>query len=198
MSDNLVHMSKRNKSNSSTSTADNLPPPRISKPLRLVSPPLSNTRLHRLIYLLALLTTILTAYYAYRIVQHKNEFGGWWNLALRRRPPQTQFSGEGFRRGVKEKSCRDDDDSVEERINALAHALGMPPKDLASAIAVAVREYVPPASLSSVAARETGPAVQAMLKGTEIDNEVKEDEISQTFGVVGGVVEGFVGMDEPE
>lgn len=46
--------------------------------------------------------------------------------------------------------------SVEERINELASALGMPSKDLASAIAIAVREYVPPASLSSVSAHQTG------------------------------------------
>lgn len=46
--------------------------------------------------------------------------------------------------------------TVEQRINDLASALGMPSKDLASAIAVAVHKYVPPATLSSVAAHQTG------------------------------------------
>lgn len=44
--------------------------------------------------------------------------------------------------------------TAEDRINELAAALGMPSKDLAMAIADAVREHVPPASLSSVAAHE--------------------------------------------
>ena len=48
------------------------------------------------------------------------------------------------------------DATVDDRINDLAAALGMPSKDLASAIASAVHEYVPPASLSSVAAHQTG------------------------------------------
>lgn len=46
--------------------------------------------------------------------------------------------------------------TVEDRINELAAALGMPTKDLAAAIAVAVHEYVPPASMSSIAASQTG------------------------------------------
>lgn len=42
----------------------------------------------------------------------------------------------------------------------------MPSKELASAIATAVKSYVPPASRSSVAAEETDPAAQALLKGS--------------------------------
>ncbi|KAG6916842.1 hypothetical protein DXG01_005141 [Tephrocybe rancida] len=204
MSDDL-HLRKRTNPNLSTSTADNLPPPRTRKPLKPVSPPLANTRLSRLIYLLIFLTTLLGAYYSYRTIQYKTEVGGWWNLALGRRPPQMQMGGETSSQGKGRKSgatSRNDEQSVEERINALARALGMPSKDLASAIAVAVREYVPPASLSSVAAKETGPAVHAMLKGGEEgDLTAKAPEPgSQSTGVIGGVVggiESFVGMEEP-
>lgn len=91
-------------------------------------------------------------------------------------------------------------DSVEGRINALAEALGMPSQDLAKAIAGAVREYVPPASLSAVKERETG-------KGSLVLDELfKEREgVVPAAAVTGsGVVEGvlsgvdsFVGMDEP-
>ena len=48
------------------------------------------------------------------------------------------------------------DTTVEEKIDELASALGVPSKDLASAIASAVHEYVPPATISSVAAHQTG------------------------------------------
>ena len=93
---------------------------------------------------------------------------------------------------------------VEDRINALAEALGMPSKELASAIAGAVRAYVPPASLSSVAARETGEAVNMLLKeseaGTEDAANKAHGQRKAGEGVVEGIrrgVESFAGMDEP-
>ncbi|KAJ8522844.1 hypothetical protein ONZ45_g675 [Pleurotus djamor] len=191
---------------SPTTTSENLPPPRTKKPLKSVSPPLASARLNRLIYALVLTTALLGAYYSYRIVQYKTQVGGWWNFAVGRRPPQFQPNGgantpaegsEGARARGKSKET-----TVEERINALAEALGMPSKELASAIAIAVKEYVPPASLSSVAAKETGPAVEAMLKA---DSNPHNPPASNTqegdgAGVVRGVfsgVESFVGLDEP-
>ena len=51
---------------------------------------------------------------------------------------------------------------IEERINALAEALGMPPKALASAIAGAVKKYIPPATISSVPSK----AEEKYLEGT--------------------------------
>lgn len=94
--------------------------------------------------------------------------------------------------------------SVEGKINDLAKALGMPSKDLASAIAMAVRQYVPPASLSSVASKEIGPAVEALLKETPTDDSSdmrsRATDAETTPNVVEEVVTGFnkfVGMDEP-
>lgn len=93
-----------------------------------------------------------------------------------------------------------DGGGVEDKINALAEALGMPPQDLAKAIAVAVREYVPPASLSSIKQRETGkPAVDELLRGNGEGKTVEADEPEST-GIVGGVfrnMDSFVGLDEP-
>ena len=83
---------------------------------------------------------------SYRTVDHKADVGSWWNIVFDKRS-QTYAREE----------------SVEERINALANALGMPPNELASAVAGAVRSYVPPASLSSVAAKETGEAAQVLF-----------------------------------
>jgi len=72
------------------------------------------------------------------------------------------------------------DESVEDRINGLARALGIPSKELASAIAGVVRQYNPPASLSSIAAKETGEVVESLLKAAEIS----------------GVAERFDGLDD--
>jgi hypothetical protein len=59
-------------------------------------------------------------------------------------------------------------ESVEDRINGLATALGIPSKELASALAGLVRQYVPPASLSSIAAKETGEVVESLLKAEKM------------------------------
>lgn len=171
-----------------------LPPPRQHKALRDVSAPLSRTRLSNLIYILILITTLLGAYYTFRLTQYKTQVGGWWNIALGRKPETmlktaASHAGQG---GCSGSSGH----SVEDKIEALAEALGMPKQDLASAIAGAVRQYVPPASLSSVAAKETGPAVEVLVSD---DPEQKAAEVSGT-GVVEGVVnsfDSFVGMDEP-
>lgn len=174
--------------------------------MKPVSPPLSSTKLNRFFYALTLFTALLGAYYSYRIVQWKTDVGGWWNLATGVRPQQVRNSAftqskaaEAAQRSEKGNGGAH---PVEDRLNALAEALGMPSKDLAAAIAVAVREYVPPASLSSIAAQETGPAVVAMIKGVGYDNvkiepAVTEADPLQATGVITGVMSGFVGMDEP-
>lgn len=93
--------------------------------------------------------------------------------------------------------------TVESHILALALALGMPTHELASAIAGAVRAYVPPASLSSIKAHETGEAVKILLKepaATSGGEQGAWEAASTAAGVVGGVVSGvenFVGMEEP-
>ena len=135
--------------------SSDLPPPRRKKAIRSVSPPLSNVSFHRFNYYLAIFATLLFAIYTYRVLQWKADAGSWWNLMLGKKPPaamQTNNGGSGGQTGVKGQM----ELSVEERINELASALGMPSKDLASAIANAVREYVPPASLSSISAHQTG------------------------------------------
>ncbi|KAJ6511185.1 hypothetical protein C8R45DRAFT_859051 [Mycena sanguinolenta] len=190
----------RTMSNADHENSD-LPPKRQAPSLTPVSKPLASTRLNRLIYLLLLLSTLLSAYYGYRIVQWKTDVGGWWNLALGKRPPQLKFDdaepSKARRTGKKAA-----EETVEDRINALADALGMPSRDLASAIAGAVKQYVPPASLSSVAAHQTGEAVEAMLNGAEKSDEQRkaEQEAEGGGGIVDGIANGmgsFVGMDEP-
>ncbi len=150
-------------SSSAVKSAADLPPPRDRKGIRPVSPPLSNTPLHRFNYYLVIFAVLFGAFYSWRLLNWKTEVGGWWNLALGKRPPSaaealasnsksaqpgvnTQYSGSSGR--------AKGEPTVEDRINDLAAALGMPSSDLSAAIADAVREHVPPASLSSVAAHE--------------------------------------------
>lgn len=190
---------------SSTPAAkEDLPPKRQGKRLQRVEPPLKSTRLTNLIYLLVLLSTLLTAFYSYRLVQWKSDVGGWSNLALGRNPPRAQAtpvieSQTVHRRRRGEQNTGDAE--VEDKINALAEALGMPSQDLARAIAAAVREYVPPASLSSIKERETGkPAVEELLRGEGEGKTVESHMAEPTIGVVEGVVnklDSFVGFDEP-
>ncbi|KAF7303865.1 hypothetical protein MIND_00616400 [Mycena indigotica] len=171
-------------------SSSNLPPKREGPPLRPVSAPLSSTRLNRLIYLLLIISTLLSAYYGYRVLQWKTQVGGWWNLATGQRPEQIKTTTHTKGRGG---------ESVEERINALADALGMPSRDLASAIAGAVKQYVPPATLSSIAAHQTGPAVEAMMKENG-EKTPSSNEEQSSGGVVDNIASGmgsFVGMDEP-
>jgi hypothetical protein len=96
--------------------------------------------------------------------------------------------------------------TVEDRIRDLADALGMPSGDLARAIAVAVREYVPPASLSSVsaAAQKTGGASEIVdeLLGDGAHADASSSSSSAAAaatggGGVSGIIGKVVGMDEP-
>ena len=132
-----------------------LPPPRDRKGIRSVSPPLSHVPLSRFNYILGFLATVVAAFYVWRLMQWKAEVGGWWNLALGKRPPQLQHRGANTGANA-HRFGSGDSGEVERRIDELAGALGIPSKDLANAIAGAVRGYVPPASLSSIAAHETG------------------------------------------
>ncbi|KAJ3989049.1 hypothetical protein F5890DRAFT_1570689 [Lentinula detonsa] len=183
---------------SGSSTKANLPPKREGKLLQRAQPPLKNTRLTNLIYILVILSTLLTAFYSYRMLQWKSEVGGWWNLALGKKLPVAQATPVDT--GSNGQRRNSEGEGVEDRINALAEALGMPPQDLAKAIAVAVREYVPPASLSSIKERETGkPAVEELLRGNGEGKTVEGSKPTST-GVVEGVVrnmDSFVGLDEP-
>ncbi|KAJ7364552.1 hypothetical protein DFH08DRAFT_839526 [Mycena albidolilacea] len=181
-----------------------LPPKRQGPLIKPVDKPLASTRLNRLIYLLLLLSTLLSAYYGYRVVQ--------WKTDVEFSPGQTAPADKVRRQRaarlekitpIKEKKKKASSETVEERINALADALGMPSRDLASAIAGAVRQHVPPASLSSVAAHQTGAAVDELLR-EKTDEEKQREEAEKNAEEGGGIVDGiasgmgsFVGMDEP-
>ncbi|TCD64801.1 hypothetical protein EIP91_003613 [Steccherinum ochraceum] len=186
-----------------------LPPPRERKGMRSVSPPLANVSLRRFNYWIALGVAAVLAFYSYRIVQWKAEAGGWWNLALRRKSPMmeqmqggqpaaTPSSAGGKGGGT---PMVGGDAEVEQRINELAAALGLPSKDLASAIADAAREYVPPASISSIAAHQTGDAVQYIVDPSGAASSDAQTQVGATatraMGAVASAFDAALGMDEP-
>ncbi|KAH6903993.1 hypothetical protein BKA70DRAFT_1299220 [Coprinopsis sp. MPI-PUGE-AT-0042] len=186
------------------SVARDLPPQRQKKALRTdVSLPLENTSLRKLIYILIILTTALSAFYSYRLVQHKAAVGGWWNVAMGKKPPQMQTDKTP---PVYSPTGSGSSHNLEGKITDLARSFGIPPTELASAIAVAVRNYVPPASLSSIAAKETGEIIKVLLEGDE-EKEAVMGQVTATgagsaeapvaTGVVEGFMDSFVGMEEP-
>jgi len=171
---------------SSPQNKGNLPPKRTGKVAQNADLPLSNTRLSSVIYFLVIALSALTAFYGYRTVQYKSEVGGWWNLAIH---------GKSYRPPSSNDHPHSKHESVETRIIALAESLGMPSKDLSKAIADAVRAYVPPASLSSIRASETGFLVDQLAgegAGSEAGN-APADQATPTPGFM----DSLVGMDEP-
>ncbi|CAL1701837.1 unnamed protein product [Somion occarium] len=146
------------------------------------------------------------ALYTYRLVQWKSDAGGWWNLALGKRQPAVQSTtstssgGSDWQTGTAGIKGRAEL-TVEERINELASALGMPSKDLASAIAGAIREYVPPATLSSISAHQAGEAISYLVNPDGASASEAESSVGASatkgFKFVASAVGAAVGMDEP-
>jgi hypothetical protein len=81
---------------------------------------------------------------------HKTRSNKWW------------IFGTGSS-SVPRPSC---DNSVEGKINDLAKAFGIPPRELASAIAVAVKNYVPPES--TVSSLASGDAFSTALPSLSV------------------------------
>ncbi|KAI0086861.1 hypothetical protein BDY19DRAFT_959178 [Irpex rosettiformis] len=199
-----------------------LPPSRGRKGLRPVSPPLSNVPMHRFSYYMAFAAALLLGIYAWRVSVWKAEAGGWWNLFLGRHPSGSSgssrpiaeggiFQGTGGSpphiptNGAEVSGDGNKEVTVEERINELASALGVPTMDLARAIADAVREYVPPASLSSISTHQTGSAVEFLVgKATGTAQSLEQEGAGQAtvvaergFKVAAKAFEAVVGMEEP-
>lgn len=217
-------MSSNIQNESNVRSADDLPPPRDRQGMRSVSPPLAHMTMKRFNYYLTCGAALVFAFYAWRLTLWKAEAGGWWNLVLGRRPPPAQaggmegLGGEGQIPIPQMTPGFGGNKAVEDRIGELAEALGMPSKDLASAIAAAVHAHVPPASLSSVAAHQTGYVVACILRVPYlIDEGFASDAVqflvdptgaaasdSSASAILPGATKGIkaafeaaVGMDEP-
>ncbi|QRV95372.1 hypothetical protein RhiJN_23390 [Ceratobasidium sp. AG-Ba] len=67
-------------------TEDHLPPKREGQVTRDVKPPLANMSFSTFIYCLAGVGMLWLALSAYRVAQLKADAGGWFNLAMGKRP----------------------------------------------------------------------------------------------------------------
>jgi len=81
---------------------------------------------------------------------------------------------------------------VEDKLSELAAVLGIPAATLATAIASAVKEHVPPATLSSISKAEAPTASVVKLLVSDEQDEIKENAESFT-----NKLSGVVGLDEP-
>ncbi|KAF8734584.1 hypothetical protein RHS02_06949, partial [Rhizoctonia solani] len=173
---------------------ENLPPKRESKTTQDVRAPLSGTSLSTVIYSLAALGLIWGALSAYRIVQLKADAGGWYNLALGRRPDTgAHMKGNPHVGSHKASTHNTGVKGVEDRIRALADELGIHPRELASA----VRPLMPTASASSISAEASAtPMADAVIGVLGSDNPSGEQQAN-------GASSGFpdlgtlVGLDDP-
>jgi hypothetical protein len=166
----------------------NLPAKRTTPSLQSVSAPLFSTKLSHLIYLLVSLSVILTFYFSFRAAEWKVPE---WRLALGMSPARQSGGGGGTSRFGTGKQ-REEGNSVEDRIEALARLLGIPTVDLAFAVAEVVKQHATPESLSALKEKQTGLVAEALAGGGDKNSE-------KAGGFVEGVTMGFeylVGIDD--
>jgi len=173
-------------------------PKRRGKALQTVSKPLQNTSLKTVIYWLAAAAVLMSTFYAYRITRWKADAGGWWNLAMGKRP--SQMHAQNYGGSVPSATARSKNLDLEDHINGIASILAIQPTDLASAISGVVAEHVAPKSLSSLsssasAASAEKTAVDALFGGDGESN--RAEGAGPSLGSVAKAVEALVGFDEP-
>ncbi|KIJ59038.1 hypothetical protein HYDPIDRAFT_118859, partial [Hydnomerulius pinastri MD-312] len=185
-----------------TDASTEIPNTRPKKVMAPVSPPGSKTPFNRFIYALALGAALLLGWYVYGMVtllgKLKDEVG-WWGLIVggtggRLRGGSSSGAQTGWGSWMGSGSGRTSQGTgeageLESRLNVLADALGIPAKDVASAI----KPFVPPASLKRLAPKmkETGvsEAVRVLLE----ENSAHGGDNSKggSTGVAGGIAEGI-------
>ncbi|KAL5500898.1 hypothetical protein ACEPAH_9285 [Sanghuangporus vaninii] len=187
-----------------------LPPKRQGRAIRHdVSKPLQNISLSRVVHLLTMFAVLYAAFYAYRIFQWKAEVGGWWNLAMGKRPPQMNVQmGANTGSAPRANSGMKQDVALESHIHGIASILGMQPTDLASALHDVVHQHVAPKSISSLsssisktasASGSSAPVASALFDSSRstADAASKSDGVTDKAGTVAKAVEAIVGFDEP-
>ncbi|KAF9237736.1 hypothetical protein BU15DRAFT_62935 [Melanogaster broomeanus] len=144
-----------------------MPRTRSKKGLAPVSPPGSQTPLNIFIYAISLGAVLLLGWYVYNTVTllgRLKEEVGWWRLITG--GSGMAPSGWGYWTGWGSSRTAEGGGELESRLNDLADALGIPVEDVASA----VKPFVPPASLTSLALKETGDsAARRVLLGVAED-----------------------------
>lgn len=199
--------------NSASSNKHDLPPKRQGKAIQRVHWPLMNTDLSKIVYYISAAGLLVTVFYVYRIMQWKSDVGGWWNLALGKRPSlmrqdQNTMSGSGGSMGSGDDAMRNvvqmgksPEMDLEFHISAIASILDIRPTDLAFALSDAVHSYVAPKTLSSLSSSASAEnaektAVEAFFGGDEEINDIAPGA-AMKLGKMAKAVEAFVGSEEP-
>ncbi|KZT32727.1 hypothetical protein SISSUDRAFT_964036, partial [Sistotremastrum suecicum HHB10207 ss-3] len=169
---------------------EHLPPQRKGKAIRRTSPPLSKSPFSNFIYTIAAVLSLVIIFYTWRIWSWKTDAGGWWNLALGRTAASPVSTSQET---VKLQGAGTNGrELVEDKLSQLAGVLGIPAATLATAIASAVKEHVPPATLSSISKAEAPTASVVRLLVNDEQDEIRENAESFT-----NKLSGVVGLDEP-
>jgi hypothetical protein len=137
-----------------------LPPPRPHKEiLTPVSPPGNRAPLRYFIYALVTIALLFTVWYTYITavgLKHWKEEVGWWGMSVERFGRQHDGLHRNQWRGHEVTG------ELEGHLSQLASALGISATDLASA----VKPFVPPATLSSLAPQATGEAMKVLFENS--------------------------------
>ncbi|KDN39067.1 hypothetical protein RSAG8_09103, partial [Rhizoctonia solani AG-8 WAC10335] len=173
--------------------SEHLPPKREGKATQDVKPPLSGTSLSTIIYVLAALGFLWAGLSAYRVAQLKADAGGWYNLALGKRPDTGAPMKGNPHVGSRQSSTHTTGaKGIEHRIRALADELGIHPRELASAI----RPLMPTASASSISAEASAtPMADAVIGvlASEDPSGGSQADAPSVFPDLGTLV----GLDDP-
>jgi hypothetical protein len=170
-------------------TRSDLPPSRPRKEiLTPVAPPGQKAPLHYFIYTLVTASLLFAGWYTYitavGLKQWKDEVG-WWGMTVGRSGRQDNVYRGTWGGGQEVKG------DFEEHLSRLASALGIPATDVASAI----KPFVPPATLSSLAPQATGEAMKVFF-----EEDLKRDRGDGSRGTMGSAAESLrkvVGFDDP-
>jgi len=139
-------------------TQSNLPPSRPRKEiLKPVDPPGHRASLRSFIYALVTAALLFAGWYTYITavgLKHWKDEVGWWRMTVGRSWRQDDRLSCGQWRGHEMKG------ELEEHFSQLASALGIPATDVASA----VKPFVPPATLSSLAPQATGEVMKVLFE----------------------------------
>ncbi|KAF8837964.1 hypothetical protein BDN67DRAFT_972225 [Paxillus ammoniavirescens] len=186
-----------------TDVPSDIPMTRSGKGLAPVSPPGSQMPFNKFVYALSLGAVILLGWYVYDMVTvlgMLKEEVGWWGLIiggsdgeLRGRSGGGTLHGWGpwTGWGSSSSSRARGDGELESRLDDLANALNIPARDVASAL----KPIVPPASLTSLAAKmkETrrSEAIRVLFEDSSAHGRNKNAD-------GGAVVDGQVMMDSAD
>lgn len=171
-------------------------PNQQSRGIQNVTAPLYKSSTGSFVYVLSAFAVIIFAWYAYKgvsvassVVSNASPFGSSSSSTPSSKSGDVPVN-VGESRAAREEGVGGEM-SVERHIEELAKAFGMPSKDLASAIAGAVREHVPPSSLSSVSKKAEKTGGSKVID--ELTGEAEEGEDPASWTDTLGTV---VGMDD--